>query len=170
MRLNLGCGPRPLEGFVNIDADPNYGDCVADITHLPYEDGSIEEIFASHILEHFDWTEVDAVLDEWIRVLKPEGCITIVVPDCVQSAHMVAEGRMTPLEYGGLTHGHGNGTRERLSAYWKGEDTNGSHLSCWSARLLLKYLLAHGLTVERIHISPHREYVESDAMVKGWKC
>ena len=36
-----------------------------------FEDNSIEEIYASHVLEYFDKYEVVNVLKEWNRVLKP---------------------------------------------------------------------------------------------------
>ena len=82
-RLNLGCGPVHFdqnEGWVNIDFDSAYApDVVADVRQLPFEDNSIEEVYASHLLEHFSYDE--PVLEEWFRVLAKNGNITIVVPD-----------------------------------------------------------------------------------------
>lgn len=48
---------------------------------LPYPDGVADEINASHILEHFGHRETEAVLREWVRVLKPGGRIRVAVPD-----------------------------------------------------------------------------------------
>jgi predicted SAM-dependent methyltransferase len=79
IKLNIGCWEFKREGFVNIDIDPAYGEVVADASKLPYEDATVDEIFAGHILEHFG--QHDDVLKEWHRVLKPGGLITIVVPD-----------------------------------------------------------------------------------------
>jgi predicted SAM-dependent methyltransferase len=82
MRLNLGCGPQKLTGWINIDFDEKHApDVVADVKNLPYADNSVDEIYASHILEHFNYDE--PVLEEWCRVLKPRGMITVIVPDVV---------------------------------------------------------------------------------------
>ena len=49
-----------------------------------FADGSIEAIYASHILEHFYYglnDELLLTLLEWHRVLKPNGQLMISVPD-----------------------------------------------------------------------------------------
>ena len=89
MKLNLGCGGTKLEGWVNIDRNPGYEpDVIADVRQLPFSDGEVEEIFASHILEHFGYEE--NVLGEWSRVLCPGGRITVIVPD-VESVYAAWE-------------------------------------------------------------------------------
>jgi SAM-dependent methyltransferase len=45
------------------------------------QDNSVDEIYSAHVVEHFSYTEVEDVLKEWNRVLKPEGRITIKMPD-----------------------------------------------------------------------------------------
>lgn len=47
---------------------------------LRYPDDSIEEIRASHILEHFSFADAQRALKEWVRVLKPGGRIRLAVP------------------------------------------------------------------------------------------
>lgn len=84
MRLNLGCGYNKLEGYVNVDHDPNCKpDIVADLEQpLPFEDNSVDEIVLSHILEHLgqDTKTYFAVWKEFYRVLKDQGVIKITVP------------------------------------------------------------------------------------------
>ena len=46
-----------------------------------YADSSIDEIRASHVLEHFTFSDGVLVLAEWFRVLKPGGRIRVAVPD-----------------------------------------------------------------------------------------
>lgn len=83
-RLNLGCNDLPLEHFINIDIDPRVNpDLVADSLNLPYEDDSIDEIYAGHLLEHT--TPDEEAIKEWHRVLKKGGKITITVPDIEKS-------------------------------------------------------------------------------------
>jgi predicted SAM-dependent methyltransferase len=84
LRLNLGCGKPPwhLKGFVNVDQDPGVQpDLVCDILDLPYEEETVDEIYAGHILEHFDWKEGEVALQYWLTLLKPGGKISVVVPD-----------------------------------------------------------------------------------------
>ncbi len=76
MKLNLGSGSQLIEGFTNLDA--HQGDV---IFPLPHADGSVDEIRASHVLEHFPHGQLQAVLVDWIRALKPGGLLKIAVPD-----------------------------------------------------------------------------------------
>ena len=53
---------------------------------LPFEDNSVDLIYASHLLEYFDREEAVEVLSEWRRVLKyppggPGGVLRLAVPD-----------------------------------------------------------------------------------------
>ena len=91
VRLNIGCGPDQPEGWVNLDSNPDEEpDIVADVRHLPFDDDSVDEIYASHILEHIDCRE--PVLEEWCRVLRPGGLITIAVPDIIATFFAVRRG------------------------------------------------------------------------------
>ena len=85
MKLNLGCSNRPIPGYINIDITGPNADILADIRKLPYESASIDEIYASHVLEHFGRREFMDVLREWRRVLKPGSNIYIAVPDIESS-------------------------------------------------------------------------------------
>lgn len=76
VKLNLGAGPKPAPGYINIDRSNGQ-----EVYPLPYPDNYADEIRASHILEHFGHTETVKVLDEWYRVLKPGGVMKIAVPD-----------------------------------------------------------------------------------------
>jgi SAM-dependent methyltransferase len=114
--INLGCGPRPLEGFVNVDLLEAPGvDVVADVSgRLPFDDGSVDLLYASHVLEHLPTARVSEVLREWRRVLRDGGRILIAVPDLERIAHLLVSrsGWFTPpnqpwvgLVYGGQKDG-----------------------------------------------------------------
>ena len=86
MKLNLGCGDKRLEGFVNVDSSSA---SQADIIHdlrlpLPVADGTVSEIYAKHIIEHFTRTEWGGILADWARVLTPGGTLVIEAPDMVR--------------------------------------------------------------------------------------
>ena len=72
MKLHLGCGKRYLEGFIHVDlADFEHVDYKIPVDDLSvFENESIDEIYASHVLEYFDREQVKSVLYEWRRVLK----------------------------------------------------------------------------------------------------
>ena len=84
LKLNLGCGRKILPGFINVDFPNNYSgkkpDLECDIRVLPYQDNTIDEVMAIHVIEHFHLWEVPDVLKEWHRVLKPGGKIILECP------------------------------------------------------------------------------------------
>jgi SAM-dependent methyltransferase len=83
LRLNVGCGHLPAEGYVNVDLRELPGvDVVAEATDLPFEAGKVEEIYSAHLLEHFPQEQlVRQVLPHWRRLLKNGGVLRSVVPD-----------------------------------------------------------------------------------------
>lgn len=76
VKLNLGAGDVPIDGYVNIDRKMGQ-----EAYPLDYEDNSVDEIRASHILEHFGMNEISKVLKNWVDKLKPGGLLKIAVPD-----------------------------------------------------------------------------------------
>jgi SAM-dependent methyltransferase len=82
--VNVGCGPRGLDGWVNIDCVPAAGvTCVRDCrTALPLPSGSARGIFTEHFLEHLDYyEEAPKFLQECRRLLRPGGTLRVIVPD-----------------------------------------------------------------------------------------
>jgi SAM-dependent methyltransferase len=96
IKLNLGCRDLIMEdGFVNIDLYPPEGfeDKVVkmDVRKLDYPDNSVDEIYALHIIEHFNFREATEVLKEWQRVLKPGGRLYIETPDLLATCKLFVE-------------------------------------------------------------------------------
>ena len=85
MKLNLGCGNDILPDFVNCDRYDAACDVCCDAKNLPFKTNSIDEIYASHLIEHFNFFEAFEVLREWKRVLKPGGILRIETPDMEKS-------------------------------------------------------------------------------------
>lgn len=85
LKLNLGAGPNPMPGYVNLDRKTGQ-----EIYPLAYEDNSVDEIRASHCLEHFSHRETLDVIKDWVAKLKPGGLLKIAVPDmeAISSAYM----------------------------------------------------------------------------------
>ena len=83
LRLHIGCGTRRRKGYINIDISPtaDAADLIAPAHRLPYEDGTVDAIYTSHMIEHLPPHEFEAALAEWGRVLKPFGSLTIRCPN-----------------------------------------------------------------------------------------
>jgi len=74
IKLDIGCGKNKKEGFIGVDINPdNDADVVASALNLPFEDESINEIYSSHLVEHFSPEEAKKFFDEIYRVLKKGG-------------------------------------------------------------------------------------------------
>jgi len=88
IRLNLGCGGRPLPGYINIDKDTlkelkerypidNFPEGVEvyqyDIFGLPFADGSVAEIRTDSLIEHLSFSEEPKFFLEVQRVLRSGG-------------------------------------------------------------------------------------------------
>jgi predicted SAM-dependent methyltransferase len=84
IKLNVGCGDNKLEGYVNIDVNPNNKpDIALDITkRLPLPDGCVDEIVMFHTIEHIEEKFHSGILSEFHRVLKPlTGVLYISYPE-----------------------------------------------------------------------------------------
>ena len=83
MKLHLGSGSRYLEGYLHIDiADYEHIDINSSVDKLnTIDNDTIDEIYASHVIEYFDRNEVEFVLKEWKRVLKKDAVLRIAVPN-----------------------------------------------------------------------------------------
>lgn len=83
IKIELGAGKRKLPGWVSVDMAPVADiQCNLDTDSLPFEDGSIDEIYSSHFLEHFYHAQlVGHILPECLRVLKSGGIFNVAVPD-----------------------------------------------------------------------------------------
>ena len=82
LHLHLGCGPKYLPGFVNIDANPLQKlDLWLDVRcGLPFASSSVESVYSTHMFEHFYPDELEDILRECARVLKPGGGMRLIVP------------------------------------------------------------------------------------------
>jgi hypothetical protein len=110
LKLNIGGGFHEIDGWINVDRRQKM-----EAYPLYYADESVDEIRASHILEHFPHNKTLEVIKDWVRVLKPGGMIRIAVPDfdkAIQVYQSDAAGG-NPVEswimgdYQDENHGHG---------------------------------------------------------------
>lgn len=83
LRLNLGCGAKRLEGYLNVDqfADPDFRFNLETFPY-PWPDHSVREIELHHVLEHLgQQTETYLkIIQELYRICQPGATIHITVP------------------------------------------------------------------------------------------
>lgn len=83
INLHLGCGMVKHPSFINIDGRAaSHIHFVRAIDDLkPFQNQTVDLIYASHCLEHFPFNKIPHVLLEWQRVLKLGGILRLSVPD-----------------------------------------------------------------------------------------
>lgn len=94
VKLNVGAGHICFDDYINIDErEINNIDIVADVRKLPFEQGVVTEIYASHLIEHFSKKELEnLVLPHWVGLLKKGGKIRVILPDLESMiAHYIKE-------------------------------------------------------------------------------
>jgi len=126
--LHVGCGSATIAkmpaGFqhgwreLRFDIDPAYAvDFVGTMLDMSaVADDSVDALYSSHNIEHVDAHDVNVVLREFRRVIKPDGFAVITCPDLEAVAKHVAEGRLEdplyvsptgPISALDILYGHG---------------------------------------------------------------
>jgi predicted SAM-dependent methyltransferase len=93
--LHLGCGPKYLPGFLNIDGNLfNKLDLWLDVRNgLPFPSNSVDSIYSTHMFEHFYPDELDVLLRESMRVLKVGGGVRLIVPNLESAIQAYSQSR-----------------------------------------------------------------------------
>lgn len=94
--VDLGCGPLSESYFtdegtvlrvdIREDVKPDFR---CDLRELPFGTGEFDIVFSSHTLEHFSRAEVGETLDEWIRIMKPDGELRLILPNIKWAAQHI---------------------------------------------------------------------------------
>lgn len=94
LRLNLGCGHIPLDGYINVDARELPGvDVVAEVGALPFEAAHLKEVYSAHLLEHFPQEELRRrLLPYWHSLLRDGGEFRAITPDAEAMLRGVSAG------------------------------------------------------------------------------
>lgn len=83
IKLDLGCGGKKQEGFIGVDQYKMEGvDVVLNIGEgkWPWKDGVVDEIHASHFMEHLTQKQRMHMMNEAYRVMKPGAKMTVITP------------------------------------------------------------------------------------------
>ena len=63
------------------------------------DDGAVDALWSSHNIEHVSSFEVQPVLREFRRVLRPAGFLVVLCPDALQLAQAIVEGKLEKTLY-----------------------------------------------------------------------
>ena len=107
VRVNLGCGEKPLPEYINIDArELPEVDIIADVSDIPFAPESLQEITSAHLVEHFREHQLRTrILPYWKSLLQPGGFVRIICPNWAVMLHMLQKGEMTLPDFKLLTFG-----------------------------------------------------------------
>jgi hypothetical protein len=104
--LNLGCGGRPLKGWINVDnydyeandssRSGSHYDIKMDIRDLDVEDNTCSNILLVHVLEHFVRWEALQMLTMYFQKLHPTGKLIIEMPDLDKCIEWYLAGEKAP--------------------------------------------------------------------------
>lgn len=103
MRLNLGCGDRYVNGWINVDLPdmPHYADQRVDLTgQLPWPAHSLSHIYAGHVLEHLELGQAFSLVKRLLPLTQHNGVIMLVGPDIDLAEKMIAAGAGLAEMYG----------------------------------------------------------------------
>lgn len=141
VKLNIGCGGRRIPGYTGVDAvERPAAEIIAQANAIPLHDGTVDEIMAIHLWEHFYLWDCPAVIAEWKRLLKPRGRLVLELPDiekcCRNLLDKVMRGGKDPaqLSYWGLY-----GDPRQADPYMH-------HRWGWTPATLQAFLTEHGFT------------------------
>lgn len=82
IQVHLGCGKVDFgKDWIHIDKQNLPHITSNDIINLPFEQNSVDLIYASHVLEYFDRESAGEVLKKWFGYLKHGGVLRLAVPD-----------------------------------------------------------------------------------------
>ena len=93
IKVNLGCGWRNFgKDWIHIDGGDYEHLNSKDVINLPYDDNSIDLIYASHLIAYFNRDEIKEILKKWFKKLKPGGVFRVATPDFKSIVKLIENG------------------------------------------------------------------------------
>lgn len=90
-KLNIGGGEKNLSGFINIDFVRHHQvarQVVANFLNLSFiPDEAVTHVHSCHALEHINQQQLVAQIQEYWRILKPNGLLSIRCPNALGVAY-----------------------------------------------------------------------------------
>lgn len=157
MKIEVGSGTKPTEGYVHVDAVPGpHVDVVDDgRTLATFGDGVADEIYSHWFLEHVARHEVRPMLAQWRRVLRPGGKVAVVTNNHEAHNRCLAEGAITFAEWSYLIYAVENKV---------GYGVWDVHKCAWNQQLLHETLVDNGFV--GVNVNAQWKCREDDGRLK----
>jgi len=93
-KLQLGCGTRCFDGWLNADLSPRSLESIRlDATKpLPFPEATFAYVYSEHMIEHVGREAAERLCSEWFRVLRPGGRLRVSTPDLTKLLHLFGPG------------------------------------------------------------------------------
>jgi predicted SAM-dependent methyltransferase len=149
LRVNVGCGARPLAGWINLDrARGPHVEIAWDLRHgLPFADSSCTALLVEHVLEHLSRDGAQLLLRECRRCLAPGGGLRVSLPDAERYLRSYVGDRRFLLS--GTFSSAIDAPIDRVNQMMR---ENGHHLWAYDAELLTIFLTRAGFTGTRVEL------------------
>ena len=160
--VNVGCGYHPIPGWVNIDIARGYADVVWDIRQpLPFADQSCSAILCEHVIEHLNQHDGRQLLNQFFRMLQPDGVVRISTPDAFRylESYVRGDGFIHQPRFGGPSIP----PIDRVNRMMR---ENGGHLWIYDQQSLVMALESAGFKrtiIQRADISCHERMAGIDS-------
>lgn len=96
IKIAVGCGARYYgDDWFHVDGGkqfPHVG--TYDVSLSDWKDETVDLIYASHLLNYFDHSEVPGLLNTWRHKLKPGGVLRLAVPDFNAMSELYYDGKI----------------------------------------------------------------------------
>lgn len=160
IKINLCCGARPIDGYINIDSWPAPGvDVVMDAREVQYDPGTVDEVVMFHCIEHFTLDDACALIRKVFSWLKPGGHVIMEGPDVFKAVTKCRTGDFDAIRaiFGDITE-----LRKDKDGY--------QHKWGWTGSLMQQELASAGFNVSEVQDGlSHSPHEWRDYRVIGFK-
>lgn len=138
-KLNCGCGPCYMDGWVNLDISREHKtDVCGDVCQIHFDENIFDAIYGCHFYEHLSYPN-DALecLIRFYKWLKPAGILRLSVPDLTTAVKAFYNGSDMKFIYGEEFKGyyHKDTPCERFNFFMKE----------WDHKIIYDFNLLSGL-------------------------
>lgn len=178
-RVEVGSGFNPHPGYIHLDVRKGLPklDYVCDFSkqRLPFDDGSVDEILANHVIEHISFRKLPFVVSEWVRVLSEGGKLTLRTPDLGFICRTYLSHNTTPEWPGDEEFIRKNLSDEITPSWWanlklfSGQDYDANfHHVCFDFNMLSALLKRYGFSEVR-SVKFDKEFSPGELQVEAVK-